>query len=81
MKKRFLAILMVATLTLSLSACGGKADKDTGSDDAEAKNEMPCRWKSCLIFTPICYILKPSNRWEANTHGSKSNRGTKRKIH
>lgn len=39
MKKRFLAILVVATLTLSLSACGGKADKDTGSDNTEAKNE------------------------------------------
>ena len=39
MKKRFLAILVVATLTLSLFACGGKADKDTGSDDTEAKSE------------------------------------------
>lgn len=39
MKKRFLAILVVATLTLALFACGGKADKDTGSDDTEAKSE------------------------------------------
>lgn len=25
-----------------------------------------------MNFPPICYILKLSNRWEANTHGSKT---------
>ena len=48
MKKRFLAILVVATLTLSLSACGGKADKDTGSDDTEAKSEKIGKRKNFL---------------------------------
>lgn len=39
MKKRILAILMVATLVLPLSACGEKEEKDTSSNTSETKNE------------------------------------------
>ena len=39
MKKRILAILMVATLVLPLSACGGNKEKDTSSNSSETKNE------------------------------------------
>lgn len=40
MKKRILAIFMIATLALPLSACGGNKEKDTGSDSSETKNEQ-----------------------------------------
>ena len=49
-------------------------------DANPGKSKMPCRWKTCLICShPLhTYAIQQMG---ANTHRSKGNRGTKRKIH
>ena len=39
MMKKFLAILLVLTMTFSLAACGGNSNASTGSDAPATKGE------------------------------------------
>ena len=57
MRKKVIALAMIAAMVVSLTACGGKNNDKQGKDSTES---LKVAYQSGIAYAPILVCLRPS---------------------